>query len=76
MRCPPLTNLLVLTPVGYVLVLFAMRMAPVSCVAPAREMSMTIGAYLEFRFLSEGHLARRLTGSLLIAAGVAALTLG
>lgn len=66
----------VLTPAGYVLVLFAMRMAPVSHVAPAREMSMMIGAYLGSRFLSEGYFARRLAGSLLIAAGVAALTLG
>lgn len=66
----------VLTPAGYVLVLFAMRMAPVSHVAPSREMSMMIGAYLGSRFLSEGHFARRLTASLLIAAGVAALTLG
>jgi len=65
----------VLAPVAYVLVLFAMRMAPVSRVAPAREMSMMIGAYLGYSFLSEGHLARRLAGSLLIAAGVAALTL-
>jgi drug/metabolite transporter (DMT)-like permease len=66
----------ILTPVGYVLVLFAMRMAPVSHVAPAREMSMMIGPYLGSRFLSEGHLARRLAGSLLIAAGIAALALG
>ena len=66
----------VLTPAGYVLVLFAMRMAPVSHVAPAREMSMMIGAYLGSRFLSEGPFARRMTGSLLIAAGVAARTLG
>jgi len=33
----------ILTPVGYVLVLFAMRIAPISHVAPAREMSMMIG---------------------------------
>lgn len=66
----------VLTPTGYILVLHAMRMAPVSHVAPAREMSMMIGAYLGSRFLREGRLARRLIGSLLIAAGVAALTLG
>jgi drug/metabolite transporter (DMT)-like permease len=66
----------VLTPAGYVLVLYAMRIAPISHVAPAREMSMMIGAYLGARFLSEGHYVRRLAGSLLIAAGVAALTLG
>jgi drug/metabolite transporter (DMT)-like permease len=65
-----------LTPVGYILVLFAMRIAPVSHIAPAREMSMLIGAYFGVRFLSEGHLARRLAGSALIVGGVAALTVG
>ena len=63
----------ILTPVGYVLVLFAMRIAPISHVAPAREMSMMIGVYLGTRFLHEGHLVRRLSGSGLIVAGVAAL---
>ena len=72
---PEALGVAVLTPAGYVLVLFAMRMAPVSHVAPAREMSMMIGTYLGSRFLSEGHFARRMTGSLLIAAGVAARTL-
>jgi len=66
----------VLTPGAYILVLVAMRMAPVSHVAPAREMSMMIGAYLGAKFLSEPHLARRLTASALIAGGVAALALG
>jgi drug/metabolite transporter (DMT)-like permease len=50
----------ILTPLGYVLVLFAMRIAPISHVAPAREMSMMIGVYLGTRFLNEGYLARRL----------------
>lgn len=63
----------VLTPAAYILVLLAMRIAPVSHVAPAREMSMMIGAYLGARYLSEPHFAQRLTASALIAAGVAAL---
>ncbi|HYA16962.1 MAG TPA: hypothetical protein VEF06_05820, partial [Bryobacteraceae bacterium] len=66
----------ILTPGGYILVLFAMTIAPVSHVAPAREMSMMIGAWFGARVLQEGHLARRMTGSALIAAGVAGLTLG
>ena len=66
----------VLTPLAYILVLIAMRIAPVSHVAPAREMSMMIGAYLGAKFLSEPHLGRRLTASALIAGGVAALALG
>lgn len=66
----------VLTPIGYILVLFAMKLAPVSHVAPMREMSMMIGMYFGARFLSEGNILRRVLGSLLIAAGVAALALG
>jgi uncharacterized membrane protein len=66
----------VLVPLGYVLVLFAMRLAPISHVAPVREMSMMIGMYFGAKFLSEGHTVRRVTGSLFIAVGVAALALG
>ena len=65
-----------LTPLGYIMVLFAMRLAPVSHVAPVREMSMMIGMYFGARFLSEGHIVRRVIGSALIAGGVAALALG
>ena len=65
-----------LSPIAYVLVLFAMRIAPISRVAPAREMSMIIGAYLGTRLLGEGHVARRLIASLLVATGVAALVYG
>jgi uncharacterized membrane protein len=66
----------ILTPIGYILVLFAMRLAPVSHVAPVREMSMMIGAYWGTKLLNEGFAARRMVGSALIAAGVAALSLG
>ena len=66
----------VLMPVGYILVLFAMRMAPVSHVAPIREMSMMIGTYFGIKFLREGHAQRRIFGSVLIAIGVAAIAAG
>ena len=65
----------VLTPVAYILVLFAMRLAPISRVAPVREMSMMVGMYFGARFLSEGNMVRRMVGSVLIALGVAALWL-
>jgi uncharacterized membrane protein len=65
----------ILTPIGYILVLLAMRMAPISRIAPAREMSMIIGLYFGIRFLSEGHMLRRTMGSVLIVIGVAALAL-
>jgi drug/metabolite transporter (DMT)-like permease len=65
-----------LAPFGYILVLFAMRLAPVSHVAPMREMSMMIGMYFGAKYLSEGEVARRLVGSAFIVGGVAALALG
>jgi drug/metabolite transporter (DMT)-like permease len=66
----------ILTPIAYVLVLFAMRRAPVSHVAPVREMSMMVGMYFGARFLSEGHVLRRIVGSAFIVFGVAALAFG
>jgi uncharacterized membrane protein len=65
-----------LAPFGYILVLFAMRLAPVSHIAPMREMSMMIGMYFGAKYLSEGEVARRLVGSAFIVGGVAALALG
>jgi drug/metabolite transporter (DMT)-like permease len=70
------TGIGVLMPAAYILVLFAMRLAPISHVAPVREMSMILGAYWGARFLGEGHVVRRVIGSALIAAGVACLALG
>jgi drug/metabolite transporter (DMT)-like permease len=70
------TGIGILTPIGYILVLFAMRLAPISHVAPVREMSMMIGMYFGARFLREGHIIRRLIGSAFIVGGVAALALG
>ncbi len=64
------------SPVSYILVLSAMRIAPVSHVAPAREVSMLVAAFFGARLLGEGHLARRLAGAALIAGGVVALALG
>ncbi|MFT3664465.1 EamA family transporter [Piscinibacter sp.] len=61
-------------PVAYVLVLYAMRLAPVSHVAPARELSMLFAALLGGQLLGERERGWRLAGAALIAAGVVALT--
>lgn len=66
----------VLGPVGYVLALFAMQRAPVSAVAPAREMSMLFAAVLGGTLLRERDMAARIAGALCIALGVAALARG
>ena len=65
-----------LGPIGYVLVLFAMQRAPVSLVAPARELSMLFAALLGGTLLREQDMAARLAGAAFIALGVAALVRG
>ena len=62
-----------LGPLGYVLVLYALRLAPLSHVAPAREVSMLFAALIGGRLLGEGDRASRLIGAACIAAGVIAL---
>jgi len=65
-----------LSPVGYVLVLFAMQTAPLSHVAPAREVSMLFAALIGGQLLGEGDRALRIFGAACIAFGVMALALG
>jgi drug/metabolite transporter (DMT)-like permease len=65
-----------LSPIAYVLVLTAMKFTPISYVAPAREVSIVIGAFIGARFLREADAKRRLLAAALMAAGVIALALG
>ncbi len=62
-----------LSPVAYVLVLFAMQLAPLSQVAPAREVSMLFAAFLGGSQLGERDVRARLFGAACIAAGVVAI---
>jgi drug/metabolite transporter (DMT)-like permease len=71
----PVIVVSVLGPLGYILVLFAMRMAPVSHVAPARELSTLVGAWFGSRMLREDSGPWRIAGAALIVAGVIALAL-
>ncbi|SMC17657.1 EamA-like transporter family protein [Andreprevotia lacus DSM 23236] len=75
-KWPHMLGIGALAPLSYILVLTAMQTAPISYVAPAREMSMLLGAFFGARLLGEGDVARRLAGAALIAAGVAGLALG
>ncbi len=65
-----------ISPISYVLVLYAMQTAPLSHVAPAREVSMLFAALMGGHLLGEGDRAARLGGALCIAAGVTCLALG
>ena len=65
-----------LGPLGYVLVLYALKLAPLSHVAPARELSMLFAALLGGRLLGEGERTLRLAGAVCIAAGVLGLAWG
>jgi len=65
-----------LSPVAYVLVLTALAIAPVSYVAPAREVSIVIGAFVGARLLKEADGRRRIWAAVAMAAGVIALALG
>ena len=61
------------SPLAYILVLYAVRLAPVSHVAPAREVSMLFAALIGGRLLGEGDRGSRMLGAVLMAAGVALL---
>jgi drug/metabolite transporter (DMT)-like permease len=65
-----------ISPVSYVLVLYAMQVAPLSHVAPAREVSMLFAALIGGHLLGEGDRVQRAFGAALIALGVMALALG
>lgn len=65
-----------LSPLAYVLVLTAMSFTPVTYVAPAREVSMLLAAFLGARVLGELDLRRRLFAAAGMVVGVVLLTLG
>jgi len=66
----------VLGPLAYILVLYALTLAPLSHVAPAREMSMLVAALLGGRLLGESDRGLRILGAACIAVGVLALAWG
>jgi drug/metabolite transporter (DMT)-like permease len=62
-----------LSPLSYILILIAFRMGAVSHIAPAREVSILIGAWLGGRVLGEGDRRRRLIAATAFAVGVISL---
>jgi drug/metabolite transporter (DMT)-like permease len=66
----------VFSPTAYLLVLYALQSAPVSYVAPARELSVVAGALLGARALGEPAGTRRVGAAIAIAVGLFCLALG
>lgn len=71
----PVLIVAVLGPLGYILVLFAMKHAPVGHVAPMRELATLVGTYFGARLLKERVTPVRLLGAVLIVSGVIALAI-
>jgi drug/metabolite transporter (DMT)-like permease len=59
----------------FILALSEMTLAPVSAIAPARELSMMVGVLFGRWLLDEPKVSARLAGAALIATGVATLSL-
>lgn len=65
----------VLSPLAYILVLLAMRLAPVSLVAPGRELSVVLVTVAGWLVFKEPKPARRLAGAGTVLVGVVLLAL-
>lgn len=63
-------------PISYILILSVMTVAPVSQIAPMREISTLIGAFIGGRLFAEEHLGRRLAAASIIVIGVLAVAHG
>ncbi|MBU3724363.1 MAG: EamA family transporter [Burkholderiaceae bacterium] len=63
----------VLSPAAYMLVLWAMTLAPLSMVAPAREISILLGVIAGAKLLQEGQVLSRLAASALMVGGIVML---
>ena len=66
----------ILNPISYILILMAMTIAPVSQIAPLREVSTLIGAAIGGRLFGEQHLRSRLAAASIIVLGVIAVAHG
>lgn len=65
----------ILSPAAYILVLEALKYAPLSVVAPARETSILLGVFMGSKVFNEEDGKRRLIASGLILGGIIALSL-
>ncbi|MGH7495017.1 MAG: DMT family transporter [bacterium] len=73
---PHIAWIAVLMPLGYILVLKAYAMAPVSYVGAMREVSIVFAAFAGWRWLGEDFGRRRSLGALLIFGGILLVAIG
>jgi drug/metabolite transporter (DMT)-like permease len=64
-----------MSPTGYLLVLFAFQFSKTGYVVAAREMSIVLSAVIGSVWLKEGGLGRRLAGAVVVLAGVACVAM-
>ena len=64
-----------MSPTGYLLVLFAFQFSKTGYVVAARELSIVLSAVIGSVWLREGHLGRRLAGAAVVLAGVGCVAL-
>lgn len=62
-----------LSPLSYILVLWAMQLAPVSLVAPARELSVVLVSLAGWLIYREPNPVQRMVGAVVVLGGVALL---
>lgn len=63
----------VLGPLAYILILIAIQLAPVSVIAPAREVSVVLVGLAGWLFFKEPHPVQRMIGAVVVLGGVALL---
>lgn len=66
----------ILCPLGYIIILIALTVSPVSYIAPARELSILIGTFLGTKCLDEVNSQRRIIGAGIMVTGIFALAVG
>ena len=62
-----------LSPLAYLFILYALQLAPVAIVAPAREISVVLVGLAGWLLFKEPHPAQRLAGAVIVLGGIALL---
>ncbi|MEP6480853.1 MAG: DMT family transporter [Rhodoglobus sp.] len=66
----------VLAPLAYILILVAIQLAPVSVIAPAREVSVVLVGLAGWLLFREPHPVQRLVGAAVVLLGIVLLSVG